>query len=100
MFARNLTLALFVAFALVPKAWALSISNVTVVNVTPSSFSVLWRTPSGLEPGVSVFQDADGAVNMAGELGVELFPIHTGSPEAANSYERRQSKSAIQSKMR
>src|SRR5436190_23328123 len=82
-------------------AWTasgISISNVTVVNVTPGSFSVLWRSSSGTDPGISIFSNAAGTASLIGQLGVEVFPLHTGSPEAGNGYERRQSKSAIQSK--
>ena len=100
MWPRNLTLVFALVLALAPRAFALSISNVVVVNVTPGSFSVLWRSPAGTEPGISLFADAAGTASLNSQLGVEVFPLHTGSPDAANGYERRQSKSAIQSKMR
>src|SRR5687767_7275582 len=100
MLPRNIILALALALAPVPGALALSISNVTVVNVTPGSFSVIWRTSSGTEPGIAVFADAAGTVSLAGELGIEAFPVHTGSPEAANNYLRRQSKGGLRAKTR
>ena len=98
--ASRLLLLLGAFLACVPAASALSISNVTVVNVTPGSFSVIWRTSSGTEPGIAVFADAAGTVSLAGELGIEAFPVHTGSPEAANNYLRRQSKGGLRAKTR
>jgi hypothetical protein len=99
---RRFALALIVGLCLgaAMSASALSISNVTVVNVTPSTFTVLWRTAAGAEPRIQVFSDASGTATLAGQLGIESFPLHTGSPEAGNRYERRQSKSMLSAKTR
>ena len=92
--------AFLVSLASVAPASAFSISNVTVVNVTSSSFSVLWRTSGGAEPILEIFADDAGNASLAGQLGIEYFPVHTGSPEANNSYETRQSKTGLRTKTR
>lgn len=99
---RRFALALVcgLCFGAAITASALSISNVTVVNVTPSSFTVLWRTAAGAEPRIQVFSEANGNASLTGQLGIDYFPLHTGSPEAGNGYERRQSKSGISTKTR
>ena len=65
---------------------ALNITNVTAVNVTPSGFSVVWRGPLNGTPALSVFADAAGTVNLAGQLGIELYPVHSGDPTLTNGY--------------
>ena len=75
------------AWAALP-ARAVTITNVTVVNVTPTSFSVLWRAAAAT-PSIAVFADAAGTTNLAGQLGVSAFPLHTGNPALTNAYDRR-----------
>lgn len=75
------------AWAALP-ARAVTITNVTVVNVTPTGFSVLWRA-SASTPSIAVFADAAGTTNLAGQLGVTAFPLHTGNPALTNAYDRR-----------
>jgi hypothetical protein len=82
------------------SAKAAVITNVTAVNVTPSSFSVFWRAPASTTPSIEVFADAAGATNLAGQLGVEAFPLHTGNPDLAAGYERRLGRAALQRKTR
>lgn len=64
------------------------ISDVTVVNVTPSSFSVVWRATNAT-PSIAVFADPGGATNLAGQLGFEAFPLNTGNPDLPAGYQRR-----------
>jgi hypothetical protein len=76
-----------------------TITNVATVNVTPSSFSVVWvdspaLTPS-LTPTVSVYADPGGATSLAGQVGVEWYPLNSGSPAAANAYQRRSSQALL-----
>ena len=70
------------------------ISNVVPVNVTPTSFSILWRTAPST-PSISVFSDPGGLTNLAGQLGIEAFPLHTGDPDVASGYLRRQTETSI-----
>jgi hypothetical protein len=76
-----------------------AITNVTVVNVTPASFTVFWRT-TDLTPSISVFADAGGLTNLAGQVGIEPFPLHTGNPDLTAGYNRRLGRTALQQKTR
>jgi hypothetical protein len=68
------------------------ITNVAAVNVTPAGFSVVASVSPPISPAVtasiSVFADAAGATNLAGQVGVEFYPMHTGEPALTNSYDR------------
>ena len=78
---------------------AAGITNLTVVNVTPSSFGVVWMsTPA--TPSIDVFADPSGATNLIGQLGSEAFPLQTGSPTIAAGYFRRQGLTALRQKAR
>lgn len=79
-------------------AQANSITNVTVANVTPTMFTVIWRAPQSV-PSISVYADSGGTTNLQGQVGIELFPLHTGSPNAQNEYFKRASKTLIRQKM-
>ncbi|MCL5098564.1 MAG: hypothetical protein M1608_13750, partial [Candidatus Omnitrophica bacterium] len=79
-------------------ATAATITNVTLVNVTPTSFGVLWRTAHST-PSIALYADPGGLTNLAGQLGIENFPLHTGNPALAGGYERRQSQAALRQRM-
>lgn len=92
--ARRLSLALL-AIVAAPMAFALTISNVKVVNVTPSGFSVLWETSEPATPSITVYSDAGGANSLTGQVGVEAFPLNTGKLGGANAYEKRLGQAAL-----
>lgn len=75
------------------------ITNVATVNVTPSSFSVVWVDSPTLTasqtPAISVYADPAGSVNLAGQLGVEWYPLNSGSPAATNAYQQRLSQALL-----
>ncbi len=83
----HLALLSWLAWSAAP-ALALSITNVTAVNVTPTSFSVVWRANASV-PSIAVFADPGGVTNLAGQVGVETYPLHTGNPGLAAGYDRR-----------
>ncbi|MGC9037027.1 MAG: hypothetical protein ACP5K7_14500 [Verrucomicrobiia bacterium] len=87
-----------VLFFAIGIARADSITNVVVANVTPSMFTVIWRAPQSV-PGLNVYADANGNTNLQGEVGIEYFPLHTGSPSAVNAYFRRESKTQIRQRI-
>lgn len=93
---RILAAGLFLAGSL--GAFAVTITNVTPVNVSPSSFGVFWRSGSGFSPSIQVFADPAAASNITPQLSVKLTPIHTGNPDDAAGYYRRQSEIALQQK--
>lgn len=76
------------------------ISGVQVVNVAPSGFSVLWNHPALHNPGIDVYKDSAGTISAQGEVGVEVYPLHTGNPLAVQGYERRRNWAAIREKTR
>ena len=71
----------------------ITLSGVTAVNVNPGSFSIIGDCSSVIDSNttvsVSVFADAAGVTNLAGQLGLEFYPLQTGSPGTTNSYDRR-----------
>lgn len=94
--ARVLRVAVFSALALgAAGARALTITNVMPVNVTPSSFTILCRTGEPATPSISVFADPVGVTNLAGQLSLDGFPLHTGNPDMAEPYSRRLNQSTI-----
>jgi hypothetical protein len=64
------------------------LTNYTIVNVTPTSFSVIWRATNAT-PSIAVYAAAGGLTNLAGQVGVEAFPVRTGNPDLAAGYQRR-----------
>jgi hypothetical protein len=78
------------------------ITNVRTVNVTPSSFSVVAAVTPAITPSattsISVFADAAGATKLAGQVGVEYYPMHTGDPTLTNSYDRLLDLTALRQK--
>ena len=67
-------------------------TNIITANVTPSSFTVIWRGLAGATPDIRVFADEAGTQSLEGPLGVEPYPVHTGYAGATNRYEKRLSK--------
>ena len=81
--------SLLSAIILAPALQALTVSNVTVVNITPSSFSVLWRSSETSSPSLSVFANAAGTTSLAGELAIEVYPLNTGVLTASGDFDKR-----------
>ncbi|HWQ90548.1 MAG TPA: hypothetical protein VN673_02665 [Clostridia bacterium] len=90
--------ALVTGFGLFQSS-AATITNVTAVNVTPTSFSLFWRM-SGSTHSVELFADENGMASLAGQLEVSVFPLHTGNPNTESGYFRRQSRLSLQEKTR
>ncbi|HZT23514.1 MAG TPA: hypothetical protein VFB55_11470 [Verrucomicrobiae bacterium] len=82
---------------LCPAARADVLTNFAVVNVTPASFSVVWRATNST-PSIAVFADAGGATNLAGQVGIEAYPLRTGNPALAAGYARRVDAATIRQK--
>src|SRR6266496_4389527 len=80
-----------------PAAAPLTIANVYVVNITPSSFSVVCAASPGITT-LSVFADPAGVTNLAGQVGLEFYPTHSGDPSLTDSYARRLSQTILRQK--
>lgn len=74
------------------------LTNVTIANLTPSDFTVVWKGASGGTSDIQVFADEGGTTNLAGQLEIEPYPLHTGNPATANAYERRLSQSHLRTR--
>jgi hypothetical protein len=70
-------------------ARALTIDSGQAVNVTPSQFDLFVRTSEPATTWVAVFADAGGQTNLAGTVGLETDPVHTGDPLQTTNYYRR-----------
>ena len=61
------------------SSWALfEIEGVTVTDVTPSGFSVVWYGSEQGLPAISVFQDPSGTNEITNDLEVETFSLIGG----------------------
>ncbi len=94
--------ALALAFLLWGTSFAFastSITNVSAVNVTSSGFSVVWVDSPALSgsqmPAISIFADAGGVTNLAGEIGVEWYPLNSGAPASVSAYQQRLSQAVL-----
>lgn len=98
----NWTRALGLAIALAgPGARAqLALTNGAAVNVTPGGFSVVATLPAALPASaavsIGVFADPNGLTNLAGQVGVNLYPLNSGALGATNDFQRQQSAASLQ----
>lgn len=81
-----LVYGIFLLFAAGTATSAVAIENVTITDVTPSGFSVIWQTSEPSMPNISIFSDAAGAVEITDEFEIVAFPIHSGDPAIADEY--------------
>jgi hypothetical protein len=76
-----------------------TISNVTVVNVTPTSFSIVWSEASAtlapVTPAMAIFADSAGVTNLGGQVGLEYYPLNSGATNATNAYQQRLSQNSL-----
>lgn len=93
----RITLILPISLWLALDASGFTITNVLPVNVTPGSFSILWRAADST-PAIEVFADAAGTASLAGQLEIEYSPLHTGNPDLKAGYERRLNQAALRGK--
>jgi hypothetical protein len=69
--------------------------SVSPVDVTPSGFSVIYRTSEYAVPGISLFSDPDGTTEITDRLEVTPFPLQGGDPETTGEYDQEQNMAAI-----
>jgi hypothetical protein len=80
------------------QCFAAAITNVTVANVTPSSFTLVWSMEG--TPSIDVFADAAGTSNLVGVAGIEWDPVHTGNAGLADDVVRRQHRNSLRGRAR
>lgn len=69
---------------------ALTINEGMAVNTTPMQFELFIRTSEPADSWLEIYADADGTTNLAGMVGQEINPIHTGDPLLTTNYYRRE----------
>jgi len=75
---------------------ALTVDSGVAVNTTTTQFDLFVRTSEPAVSWLEVFADAGGTTNLAGVVGMEVSPIHTGDPLETSQYDRRGAIRAIQ----
>lgn len=67
---------------------AIIIQDVSPSDVTPSGFSVIWQTSESVVPGISIFSDPAGTVEITGQFEITPMPLYSGNPAIAGEYEQ------------
>src|SRR3990172_7199422 len=67
---------------------AIIIQDVTPSDVTPSGFAVIWQTSESAVPGISVFSDPNGTIEITSQLEITPLPLYSGNPGIAGEYEQ------------
>jgi hypothetical protein len=95
-------LVLLAAISLVmpSRAAALVVTNVQPVNVTASAFSILFQTITPTTPEITLFSDAAGTASLAGVVGIEPYPVHSGEPSLTDPVQRRRYLTTLRQKSR
>jgi hypothetical protein len=62
----------------------LTVDFAQTVDVTPSGFSVVWESSSPADPGIAIFADPAGTVDITSEFERVFYPFQAGDPSAAN----------------
>jgi hypothetical protein len=86
-------------FALNPAVFAhaqITIQDVQLADVTPSGFSVVWRTSEAADPGIAFYSDAEGTDMIFMEAEIIPFPLRGGDPEIVDEYQQENSREVIQ----
>jgi hypothetical protein len=80
-----LAVATLFASLVAVSAWAApTISNVDVVDVTSFGFSVVWESSEPSDPGIQIYADAGGAVEITSQFEITTFPLHGGDPSVTD----------------
>lgn len=92
-----LMLGLLAGFLAAGRAAAqVTLSDVLVTSVSPSTAVVLWKTTAVGSPGIDLYSDAGGASSLAGQVGVEFYPLITGDAEVTNDRAEREERRTLQ----
>ncbi|NOQ15153.1 MAG: hypothetical protein GQ583_11845 [Methyloprofundus sp.] len=66
------------------------VQNPTIVNVTPTSFSVIWETDGITRPRIEIFRDSAGLFNISNQLEVRTNVVQGGDPSLTLEYTQEQ----------
>ena len=72
-------------------SWAAAplVQNMTITDVTPVSFSVIWVSDQPSSCDIAVFSDANGANDITATLAITPHPMHTGDATLVNAAQPR-----------
>lgn len=76
-------------------ASAVEIGSVQVANVSTTSFTLVWTTSEVSTPGLDIFADVQGDLDITSMVGREFFPVSEGDPAVVNDAAARESRSAL-----
>lgn len=74
----GLIIILFVWHPLVLSAGSPVIDNMVVTDVTPTSFSVIWRASEASSPGLNVYSNEDGSASVV-NIEIKAHPVYCGN---------------------
>jgi hypothetical protein len=90
--ASRACLAAFAMIALlgccVPALAEIHITSITTVDVTPAGFSVVWEASESSVPGITVYADPAGTVDITSRFEVTPLPLWGGDPLATDALAR------------
>jgi len=71
---------------------ALTMDNVYVTDVTPSSFSFIWQTSESAGPAVKIYSDSGETEELTNRFELTPFPLSGGDPAIVSEYNQDQHK--------
>jgi len=80
---------------------AMTMDNVHVTDVTPSSFSIIWQTSTSTttsepaSPDIKIYGDAAGTLDLTDHFELTPFPLTAGDPAITSEYNQDQHKMAF-----
>lgn len=72
------------------------LSEIEAGNVTPFSFSVVWKMSETASPALEVYSDEAGQQEITDQLRVEFSPLGLGERSVSSDYAARQERYALQ----
>ncbi len=99
---RTFSTALIMLFSLLfvmPGYAEIQLSQTRIVDVTPFDFSVVWYADQVSQPGIQIFEDQAGTIDITSDFEVSRYPLQGLTPDLASRYEYQQSRQAFTSAM-
>lgn len=87
--------AVFICMITTTAHSALTMANIHVTDVTPSSFSMIWQASESASPDIRIYGDAAGLVELTSRFEVTPFPLTAGDPATVTEYNQDQHKTVF-----
>lgn len=75
---------------------AVDVKNVNIVDITPSSFSVIYAVSEAATANIKIYSSNSISTEITNQFEVRVNPILSGTAEALSKYEQYQNKLALQ----